>query len=56
MLERNTIQIDYATDAEMKDILSDKELLKDLKQGDKEIREGKYRILGLISNPCANII
>jgi predicted transcriptional regulator len=35
----------YATDEEMRQILNDKQLMKDLKTGQKEIREGKYKIV-----------
>ena len=36
----------YVSDAEMKDILGDKQLLRELKQGKKEFKEGKHRIVG----------
>jgi uncharacterized protein (DUF1778 family) len=36
----------HASDLEMKAILEDKELLKALRTGEKEIREGRYRIVG----------
>jgi uncharacterized protein (DUF1778 family) len=36
----------YVSDEEMKEILGDKELLRQLRQGEKEIKEGKYRIVG----------
>ena len=35
----------YVSDQEMSDIMSDKALLKSLRQGTKEIKEGKYRIV-----------
>jgi uncharacterized protein (DUF1778 family) len=36
----------FVSDAEMKEILNDKDLLKGLRQGEKEIKEGKYKIVG----------
>ena len=36
----------YASDAEMKEILKDKDLQKDLKQSEREVREGRYTIVG----------
>ena len=36
----------FVSDNEMHDILRDENLLKNLKQGKKEIEEGKYRIVG----------
>jgi uncharacterized protein (DUF1778 family) len=38
-------QESFVSDSEMKEILNDKELLKDLKHGEKEIKEGKYKIV-----------
>jgi hypothetical protein len=35
----------YATDAEMKEITQDRELMKSLRQGEKDIKEGRYRIV-----------
>lgn len=35
----------YISDSEMKEIMKDKELLRDLKQGEKEIKEGNYKIV-----------
>jgi len=36
----------YVSDSEMKEILNDKDLQKDLKHGEREIREGRYKIVG----------
>jgi uncharacterized protein (DUF1778 family) len=36
----------FVSDNEMDEILRDENLLKNLKQGKKEIEEGKYRIVG----------
>ncbi len=36
----------FVSDNEMDEILKDENLLKNLKQGKKEIEEGKYRIVG----------
>jgi len=36
----------YVSDSEMKEILKDKDLLRDLKHGDREIKEGRYKIVG----------
>ncbi len=36
----------FVSENEMEEILHDKNLLKNLKQGKKEIEEGKYRIVG----------
>jgi hypothetical protein len=36
----------YVSDAEMKDIMGDKDLLRELRQGAKEMKEGKYRLVG----------
>ena len=36
----------FVSDGEMDEILSDKDLLLNLKQGDNEIKSGKYRIIG----------
>ncbi len=36
----------FVSDNEMEEILRDENLLKNLKQGGKEIKEGKYRIVG----------
>jgi len=36
----------FVSDNEMEEILKDENLLKNLKQGKKEIEEGKYRIVG----------
>lgn len=38
----------FVSDNEMEEILEDENLLKNLKQGKKEIEEGKYRIVGQI--------
>ena len=35
----------FVADREMDEILSDKQLLKSLKQGEKDIKEGKFRIV-----------
>jgi len=35
----------YVSDAEMKDILGDQELLQSLKSAKKEIKKGKYKIV-----------
>ena len=35
----------YASDAEMKDILADQQLLQSLKSAKKEIKKGKYKIV-----------
>lgn len=35
----------FVSDKEMKDILHDKELIKNLKQGEKEIKQGRYKIV-----------
>jgi len=35
----------FVSDSEMQEILKDKSLLESLKQGSKEIREGKYRFV-----------
>lgn len=39
-------QDSYVSDTEMKDILKDKELLRDLKKGEQEIKKRKYSIVG----------
>ncbi len=36
----------FVSDNEMDEIMNDENLLKSLKQGRKEIKEGKYRIVG----------
>jgi uncharacterized protein (DUF1778 family) len=36
----------YISDSEMKEIIKDKDLLRDLKHGEKEIREGRYKVVG----------
>lgn len=36
----------FVSDNEMEEILKDENLLKNLKQGKKEIEEGKYRVVG----------
>ncbi|MDC7228529.1 MAG: CopG family transcriptional regulator [Spirochaetales bacterium] len=36
----------FVSDNEMDEILADENLLKNFKQGRKEIKEGKYRIVG----------
>ena len=35
----------YASDEEMESILSDKQLISSLKKAEKEIKEGKYKIV-----------
>ena len=36
----------FVSDREMDEIMNDKKLLKSLKQGEKDIKEGKFRIVG----------
>ena len=36
----------FVSDDEMDEIMNDENLLKSLKQGRKEVKEGKYRIVG----------
>jgi hypothetical protein len=36
----------YISDSEMREISKDKDLLRDLKHGEKEIKEGRYKIVG----------
>ena len=36
----------FVSDREMDEIMNDKKLLKSLKQGQKEIKEGKFRVVG----------
>ena len=36
----------FVSDDEMEEILKDENLLRNLKKGSKEIKEGKYRIVG----------
>jgi len=36
----------YISDSEMKEIIKDKDLLRDLKHGEKEIKEGRYKVVG----------
>jgi len=36
----------FVSDREMDEIMNDKKLLKSLKRGEKDIKEGKFRIVG----------